>query len=111
MKDFKLKDYRIMSIEDVEGDKKKIKIILIISKKNKQKYIICNEYTSSIHDVLKPIVFKYLKIFEQDTRILIIKRKFICRKCNKSFTEEVDLNNHGKSVLTKLRQNVLIDLQ
>lgn len=105
-----LKDYKIMSIEDVERDKKKIKIISIISKKNKQKCPICNEYTSSIHDVLKPIELKYLKLFEQDTRILITKRRFICHKCNKRFTEEVDLNNHGKSISNKLEQKILKDL-
>ena len=105
-----LKDYKIMSIEDVERDKKKIKIISIISKNNKQKCPICNEYTSSIHDVLKPIELKYLKLFEQDTRILITKRRFICHKCNKRFTEEVDLNNHRKSVSNKLEQKILKDL-
>ena len=36
-----LKDYKIMSIEDVERDKKKIKIISIISEKNKKKFSIC----------------------------------------------------------------------
>ena len=105
-----LKDYKIMSIEDVERDKKKIKIISIISKNNKQKCPICNEYSSSFHDVLKPIELKYLKLFEQDTRILITKRRFICHKCNKRFTEEVDLNNHRKSVSNKLEQKILKDL-
>lgn len=60
--------------------------------------------------MLKPITFKYLKIFEQDTRILIIKRKFICHKCNKRFTDEVNLNNHGKSVSNKHEQKILKDL-
>ena len=50
-----------------------------------QKCPYCNEYTSSIHDRLKPIELKYLKLFEQDTRILIIKKRFICHKCNKKY--------------------------
>lgn len=37
-----LKDYKIMSIEDVERDKKKVKIMSVINKKNKQKCPICN---------------------------------------------------------------------
>lgn len=53
---------------------------------------------------------KYLKLFEQDTRILIIKKRFICHKCNKKFTEEVDLNNHGKNISNKLEQKILKDL-
>ena len=75
-----------------------------------QKCPYCNEYTSSIHDRLKPIELKYLKLFEQDTRILIIKKRFICHKCNKKFTEEVDLNNHGKNISNKLEQKILKDL-
>lgn len=105
-----LKDYKIMSIEDVERDKKKVKIMSVINKKNKQKCPICNEYTSSIHDVFQPIELKYLKLFEHDTRILITNRRFICHKFNKRFTEEVDLNNHGKSILNKLEQKILKDL-
>lgn len=38
-----LQDYKIMSIEDIEIEKKKIKVISIIIKKNKQKCSICAE--------------------------------------------------------------------
>lgn len=53
---------------------------------------MCNEYTSSIHDKLKPMEIKYLKVIEQDTKINITKKRFICHKCNKKFTENLDLN-------------------
>ena len=98
-----LKNYKITSVNEVKEGNKLIKVISVISKNNKQRCPICNEYTSSVYDTLKPIKLKYLKIFVQDTRTLITKRRFICHKCNKRFTEEVDLNNHRKIVLTKLR--------
>lgn len=71
---------------------------------------ICNEYTSSVHDTLKPILLKYLKSSEQDARILITKKRFICHKCKKKFTKEVDLNNQGKTISNKLEQKILKDL-
>ena len=43
---------------------------------------ICKEYTKSIHDRLKPIELKYLKIVEYDCKINIIKKRFVCHKCN-----------------------------
>lgn len=58
-----------------------------------QKCPYCNEYTSSIHDRLKPIELKYLKLFEQDTRILIIKKRFICHKCNKKLKQKNKAQN------------------
>ena len=51
-----------------------------------------------------------MKLFEYDTKIVIKKKRFICHKCNKKFTEVVDLNNKGKSISNKLEQKVLKDL-
>ena len=106
----KLERYKIYRIEEVKEGNKIVKVIHPQNKGKKQKCSNCNEYTSSIHDRLKPIELKYLKLFEQDTRILIIKKRFICHKCNKKFTEEVDLNNHGKNISNKLEQKILKDL-
>lgn len=105
-----LKNYKITSVNEVKEGNKIIKVISVISKNNKQKCPTCNEYTSSVHDTLKPIELKYLKLFEQDTRILITKKRFICHKCKKKFTEEVDLNNQGKTISNKLEQKILKDL-
>ena len=49
-------------------------------------------------------------MFEYDTKIIITKKRFICHKCNKKFTEVVDLNNKGKNISNKLEQKVLKDL-
>ena len=76
----------------------------------KERCPICNNFTKSVHDKLKPIKIKYLKTFEYQTNIIIIKRRFICHKCNKKFTEEVEINNENKSISNKLEQKILKDL-
>ncbi|MDY5336145.1 MAG: ISL3 family transposase [Bacilli bacterium] len=105
-----LGNYKILNILERNDKNKIIKIIEIETKNKKQKCPICGEYTTSIHDRLKPIELKYLKLFEYDTKIIITKKRFICHKCNKKFTEVVDLNNKGKNISNKLEQKVLKDL-
>ena len=103
-------DYKIVKCEERKEDKKMKKIIYVESKKNKNKCPICNEYTKSIHDKLKPMEIKYLKLFEYDCKINIIKKRFICHQCNKKFTENLDLNQKGKTISNKLEQKILKDL-
>ena len=105
-----LENYKIIKIEERSENKKMIKIINVETKNKKQRCPLCGKYTSSIHDKLKPIKLKYLKLFEIETNIVIVKKRFICHNCNKKFTEEVDLNNKGKSISNKLEQKVLKDL-
>ena len=105
-----LEDYKILKIEERNENKRTIKVIHIESNNKKQKCPKCGKYTSSIHDRLKPIELKYLKVIEQDTKISIVKKRFICHACNYKFTEKVDLNNDGKSISNKLEQKVLKDL-
>ena len=105
-----LENYKALKVEERKENRKIIKVIYVESKKKKDKCPKCGEYTSSIHDRLKPIELKYLKIIEQDTKVNIIKKRFICHKCNKRFTEEIDLNNKGKNISNKLEQKILKDL-
>ena len=49
----------------------------------KVKCPICKKYTYNIHDKLKPMKIKYLKMAEQKTEIQLIKRRFICNNCKK----------------------------
>lgn len=105
-----LENYKIIKIEDRKEKKKMIKIIYVESKNKKQKCPICEEYTKSIHDKLRPMEIKYLKVIEQDTKINIIKKRFICHKCKKKFTEELEINNKNKTISNKLEQKVLKDL-
>ena len=101
-------DYKIIKQEERKEDKKIMKIIYVESNKKKEICPICNEYTRSIHDKLKPIELKYLKIVEYDCKINIIKKRFVCHKCNKKFTENLDLNQRGKSVSNKLEQKIFL---
>ena len=106
----KLENYKIIKIEERNEDNKMVKVVYVESKNKKDKCPICDEYTSSIHDRLKPIEIKYLKVIEQDTKINIVKKRFICHKCKKKFTENVDLNQKGKTISNKLEQKILKDL-
>lgn len=106
----RLENYKIMKIEERSENKKMIKVIYVESKNNKDKCPVCKEYKSSIHDKLKPIEVKYLKVIKQDTKVNIIKKRFICHKCNKKCTEQIDLNQKGKTISNKLEQKVLNDL-
>ncbi len=102
--------YKIIKIEERDEKKRLKKIIYVESKNKKAKCPSCDNYTRSIHDKLKPIELKYLKIFEQDSKISIIKKRFICHVCNKKFTEKLDLNQKGKTISNKLEQKILKDL-
>ena len=102
--------YKIIKFEERKVDKKMKKVIYVESKNKKVKCPSCGNYTSSIHDRLKPIELKHLKLFEQDSKINIIKKRFICHSCNKKFTEKLDLNQKGKTLSNKLIQKILKDL-
>ena len=106
----KLEGFKILKIVERKEKNKIIKVIYVESNNKKQECPNCGNYTSSIHDKLKPIELKYLKVIEQDTKINIIKKRFICHNCNKKFTENVNLNNKGKTISNKLEQKVLKDL-
>ena len=81
----KLENYKIIKIEERNEDNKKVKVVYVESKNKNDKCPICDEYTSSIHDRLKPIEIKYLKVIEQDTKINIVKKRFIFHKCKKIY--------------------------
>jgi len=103
-------DYKVEKQGEVKENGKSIKVIYVSCKKKKEKCPKCGKYTNSIHDRLKPIELKYLKIVEYDVKIVITKRRFICHKCNKKFTESVNLNEEGCNISNKLKQKVLKDL-
>ncbi len=101
------KDYKIIKIEEANGIKK----IYVESIKKKVRCSKCNQFTSSIHDRLKPITLKCLNIYEIPTQIIQIKRRFICHKCNKKFTEPSTLSMKNTSISNKLKQKILKDLK
>jgi len=104
------KEYQVIKVEEKVENKITCKCIYVIKNTRKEKCPYCGSYTKSIHDKLKPVKLKYLKSFEYITYLLIIKRRFICHKCNKKFTEKVNLNNSNESLSNKLKQKILKDL-
>lgn len=60
---------KIIKISEQLINKEKIKVITIIGTVKKVKCPICKKYTYNIHDKLKPMRIKYLKMAEK-------KRKF-----------------------------------
>lgn len=104
------KKYKVLKVEDAKEEKQIVKYIYIEKITKKERCPICNSYTKSIHDKLKPIKLKHVKAFEYTTYLIIEKRRFICHKCNKKFTEEVIVNEENKSISTKLEQKILKDL-
>ena len=104
------KEYDVEKVEKVKINRVENKYIYLKKNSKKEKCPYCNEYTKSIHDKLKPIKIKYLKVAEYQTYIIVTKRRFICHKCKKKFTEKFEINNKGKSISNKLEQKVLKDL-
>lgn len=104
------KKYKIIRIEENKKDNKTIQEIYVENTKKKIRCPECNCFTSSIHDRLKPIHMKSLKIYERPTELVQIKRRFICHKCNKKFTEPSTINEKSKSISNMLEQKILKDL-
>lgn len=107
-----LKEHKIsvLSVSEENLNKEKIKVITIIGNVKKVKCPICNKYTSSVHDKLKPMKIKFLKMAEQKVTILLIKRRFICHNCKKKITEELNINKHKSTISNKLELKVRKDL-
>jgi len=104
------KKYKVEGIENVTKIEKTIKVITIKCITKKYRCPICNKFTSSIHDILKPIKLKYLKIVDFPSEIYLIKRRFICHKCNKKFTEPSDLNSSKCNISNQLKIKIRKDL-
>ena len=84
-------DERIDIIKIDDEDNKLM--VSIKSNKKKVRCPYCNEFSSKIHDYLKPSRIDYLNIYDKTTFLIAYKRRFECNKCNKSFTEDLGLTN------------------
>lgn len=84
-------------------------MISIKSSKKKIRCPHCNQFSSKIHDYLKPSRIDYLNTTGTNTYLIAYKRRFECLKCNKSFTEDLGLTNKNGNVSLKTKQNILKD--
>lgn len=100
------KEIKIMNIKEERG---KI-IVELKSRKEKIRCPICNKFTNSVHDKLKPIRSVYLDSGGQEVNLLITKRRFNCYKCNKRFTEEMNLNTKDGNISNRTKIQIRKDL-
>ena len=104
------KNMKILSVEEEKAKGKTIKIVNVISTNEKVKCPICNKYTRSVHDYLKPINSKYLKMAEYECYLRIKRKRFICRKCNKRIIEDVEIISKGRNISNALKIKIRKDL-
>lgn len=100
------KEYKIMNITKEKG----IIEVELKSNKDKVRCPICNKFTSSVHSKLKPIRSKYLDSCGEKVNLIIYKRRFHCYKCNKIFTEEMNLNTKDGNISNKTKIQIRKDL-
>ena len=97
---------KIMKVKDEKG----IIMVELVSKKKKVRCPKCEQFTSCVHDVRKPIKSKYLDSAGQQVILEIIKSRFTCHKCKKTFTETLDLNSKDGIISNKLKIQIRKDL-
>lgn len=105
------KEVNIYNIEEEKEGNQVYKIIYVGNSKTRVRCPNCNRYTRSIHDRLKPIKVKYLKMGEYPTYLMVSKRRFNCKNCGKRFTEDDYINGLKKTLSKKLEQKILQDLR
>ena len=110
MKDYYLlvglnsKEIKILSVnQNIDG----LIEVTIESKKNKVRCPICNKFTSSVHDKLKPIRSVYLDSCGSKVDLIICKKRYHCYHCNKIFTEELNLSVDKGNISNKLFYYIL----
>ena len=85
-------------------------IVELKSRKEKVRCPICNKFTNSVHDKLRPIKSVYLDSGGREVNLIITKRRFKCYKCNKRFTEQLDLNTKDGNISNKTKIQIRKDL-
>ena len=97
----------IMKIERKVEESNSVKYIHIKSNKKKARCPKCNKFSKKIHDYLKPNKITYLKNSEEETYLIVYKRRFECDICKKSFTEDLGINGLRNKISHKTKQKIL----
>ena len=82
----------------------------IENRKKKVRCPICNKFTSSVHDKLKPIKSVYLDSCGSKVDLIIYKKRYHCYYCNKIFTEELNINTSKGNISNKVKIQIRKDL-
>ena len=85
-------------------------IVKLKSRQEKVRCPMCDKFTNSVHDKLKPIKSKYLDCASQEVNLIIYKRRFHCYNCDKIFTEQLDLNTKDGNISNKTKIQIRRDL-
>ncbi|MGN1330831.1 MAG: transposase family protein [Clostridia bacterium] len=97
----------IVKVESVKEKGRNVKYVHIKSNKKKVRCTNCNNFSNKIHDYLKLCKITYLKNSGEDTYLIVHKRRFECKYCKKSFTEDLGLNSKKSSISNKTKQMIL----
>mgnify|MGYP002621360755 FL=1 len=84
--------------------------VVIENRKKKARCPVCNKFTSSVHDKLKPIRSVYLDSCGSSVDLIIYKKRYHCYKCNKTFTEELNINSNKGNISNKIKIQIRKDL-
>ena len=101
---------KVLKVEQVKDCNGVIQKITLVGTVKKVRCPICNKYTSSVHDTLKPANLKFNKIAEQNCIIAVIKRRFMCHNCKKRIIEDIGINSKKKTVSNSLEIKIRKDL-
>ena len=113
MKDYYLliglnsKEIKITKVSQTE------KGLIEVSVENKRKKVrcpMCNKFTSSVHDKLKPIKSIYLDSCGTNVNLIVYKKRYHCYNCNKIFTEKLNINTSNGSISNKVKIQIRKDL-
>ena len=82
----------------------------IENRKKKVRCPVCNKFTSSVHGRLKPIRCIYLDSCGSKVDLIISKKRYHCYRCNKIFTEELNINSDNGNISNKVKIQMRKDL-
>ena len=101
------KDIKIININQNERE---LIEIGVESRRKKVRCPICNKFTSSVHDKLKPIRSVYLDSCGTNVDLIIHKKRYHCYNCGKIFTEEININAAKGNISNKVKIQIRKDL-
>lgn len=104
------KNIDVVSVMKEERRGQQINVVTLKSNKRKYKCPECDRFTSSVNDVLKPVRIRHLKVVEIKSELYIIKRRFICHKCDKKFVESLNINSYNSYLSNDLKMKIRKDL-
>ena len=84
--------------------------VVIENRKKKVRCPVCNKFTSSVHDKLKPIKSIYLDSCGSKVDLIIHKKRYHCYNCNKIFTEKLNINASKGNISNKVKIQIRRDL-